>query len=101
MSATAAPRADDLVRTTADGLLCEAGRFHIDPWRPVDLAVVTHAHADHTRPGSRAYLTTPEGAELVRLRTQAGARIETLPYGEARRIGEVEVTFFPAGHVLG
>lgn len=91
----------DLVRTTADGLWCEAGGFHVDPWRPVDLAVVTHAHADHTRPGSRAYLTTPEGAALVRLRTQPDARIETLPYGEVRRIGDVEVSLHPAGHVLG
>lgn len=91
----------DLVRTTPSGLLCEAGGFHIDPWRPVDRAIVTHAHADHTRPGSKRYLTTPEGAELVRLRTQAGAVIETLPYGEPRAMGDVTVTLHPAGHVLG
>lgn len=91
----------DLVRTTGSGLHCEAGGFHIDPWRPVERAVVTHAHADHTRPGSKRYLTTPEGAELVRLRTHEGAIVETLPYGESRRIGDVTVRFHPAGHVLG
>lgn len=91
----------DLVRTTDAGLWCEAGGFHIDPWRPVERAVVTHAHADHTRPGSKRYLTTPEGAALVRLRTQAGAVVETLPYGEPRAIGDVTVRLHPAGHVLG
>ncbi|MEM9378983.1 MAG: ligase-associated DNA damage response exonuclease [Planctomycetota bacterium] len=91
----------DLVRTTADGLWCEAGGFHIDPWRPVERAVVTHAHADHTRPGSKRYLTTPEGEDLVRLRTQEGATVEALPYGERRTIGDVTVSLHPAGHVLG
>ncbi|MEM9799068.1 MAG: ligase-associated DNA damage response exonuclease [Planctomycetota bacterium] len=90
-----------LVRTTADGLWCEAGGFHIDPWRPVERAVVTHAHADHTRPGSKRYLTTPEGADLVRLRTQKEAAVETLPYCAEKRIGDVTVSLHPAGHVLG
>ena len=35
-----------LLEPTAEGLWCEAGGFHVDPWRPVPLAVVTHAHAD-------------------------------------------------------
>lgn len=91
----------ELVRTTADGLHCELGGFWVDPWRPVERAVVTHAHADHTRPGSKRYLTTPEGSGLVRRRTQADAIIEELPYGERRRIGDVTVSLHPAGHVLG
>ncbi len=38
------------------GLFCEAGGFYIDPWGPVDRALITHAHGDHARQGSRAYL---------------------------------------------
>jgi putative mRNA 3-end processing factor len=38
-----------LLRLTEHGLYCEAGDFHIDPWRPVEWAIVTHAHADHAR----------------------------------------------------
>ena len=91
----------DLVTTTEAGLWCEAGGFHIDPWRPVDRAVVTHAHADHTRPGSGRYLTAAPGAELVRLRTHTGAVVDGLEYGERLTVGGVQVSFHPAGHILG
>ena len=90
-----------LVEPTARGLYCAAGDFYIDPWRPVDRAVITHAHGDHARPGSAAYL----GAECARpvLRTRLGedAAIEGLAYGEPRDIGAVRVSLHPAGHVLG
>ena len=36
-----------LVTPTSKGLYCAAGDFYIDPWRPVDRAVITHAHGDH------------------------------------------------------
>ncbi|MEM8709983.1 MAG: ligase-associated DNA damage response exonuclease [Planctomycetota bacterium] len=94
-------RAGELIRTTEDGLWCERGGFHIDPWRPVAKAIVTHAHADHTRPGSASYLCAESGEDLVRLRTQANSHVETLAYGERRQIGDVTVSLHPAGHVLG
>ena len=75
----------DLVRTTEHGLWCELGGFHIDPWKPVDRAIVTHAHADHTRPGSLRYLSSERGADLVRQRTSLAVhgpvRVEAIPYG--------------------
>lgn len=86
---------------SADGLFCPAGDFHIDPWNPVPRAVITHAHGDHARPGSRAYLCAEPGAGLLRRRFGDEAVIETAPYGRARTIGDVAVTLFPAGHVLG
>ncbi len=91
----------DLLVTTESGLECPAGGFFIDPWKPVDFAIVTHAHADHARPGSRRYLTTPEGEPVLRRRVQDGAIIETLAYSEQRSIGKVSVSLHPAGHVLG
>ena len=91
----------DLVRITDDGLYCEAADVWIDPWRPVERAIVTHAHADHARPGSRRYLTTPDGEPLLRRRVQPDAIIETLDYGERKRIGNATVSLHPAGHVLG
>ena len=45
-----------LIAPTERGLYCAAGDFHVDPWLPVDRAVVTHAHGDHLRPGSQTYL---------------------------------------------
>jgi putative mRNA 3-end processing factor len=90
-----------LIEPTSRGLYCAAGGFHIDPWEPVERAVITHAHADHARPGSRVYL----GAECARpvLRTRLGeeASIEGLAYGESRTIGDAKVSLHPAGHVLG
>jgi putative mRNA 3-end processing factor len=85
---------------SAQGLYCPAGAFHLDPALPVERAVLTHAHGDHARAGSAAYLCTPESAALLRRRLE-GARVETLPFGERRRIGEVTVSLHPAGHMLG
>ena len=93
--------AHPLIRPTDRGLLCEAGGFYIDPWRPVDRAVITHAHADHARPGSDRYLCSTPGVEPLRLRVQRDARIEGLPYGQTTTINGVNVSVHPAGHLLG
>lgn len=90
-----------LIETREEGLFCEAGGFHVDPWRPVARAVVTHAHSDHARLGCGGYLCSPTCVPLLRARLGAGINAERLPWGEARTIGGVRVTLFPAGHVLG
>ena len=89
-----------MITSTPSGLYCEPGNFHIDPWEPVERALVTHAHSDHARPGSAAYLCAEPGAVVLRRRIPDG-RIDTLPYGEAITIGDVHVSFHPAGHILG
>lgn len=96
-------KATDLIRPRDGGLRCEAGGFHVDPARGVERAIVTHGHADHCRPGSKALLATPETARIAEVRYGANAfeRIEELPYNTPRRIGDVTVTLVPAGHVLG
>ena len=86
---------------TPSGLFCEAGGFHIDPWGTVDRAVVTHAHGDHARPGNGNYLCAEACAPLLRRRFGPDATIETLRYGEIRRVGSIELSLHPAGHVLG
>jgi putative mRNA 3-end processing factor len=93
--------ADDLLRLTDAGLYCPAGDFHIDPWRPVDRAVVTHAHADHCRWGCGAYLVCAAGETVYRARLGAGAALQTVPYGRTVTRNRVRVSFHPAGHVLG
>jgi putative mRNA 3-end processing factor len=89
-----------MIVSTPAGLYCEAGDFYVDPWQPVDRAVVTHAHSDHASPGSRRYLCAEPGASVLRRRLP-DASVETLPYGETTRIAEVTVSFHPAGHILG
>ena len=90
-----------LVESTAAGLHCAPGGFYIDPWEPVDRAVVTHAHGDHLRSGSSAYLCAEPGRGLVVHRLGSGPVVESLEYGESQDIGGVRVSFHPAGHMLG
>jgi putative mRNA 3-end processing factor len=96
-------RAEELLSPTPAGLCCLPGRFHIDPIRPVARALITHAHADHARPGHDAVLATPETLDLMRLRygqNFAGA-VQPARYGEPLYLDGVTVSFHPAGHVLG
>ena len=67
---------------TERGLHCPAGDFYVDPWQEVERAIVTHAHADHARPGSRHYLTSRSGESVLRLRMGPEANIQGLDYGE-------------------
>jgi putative mRNA 3-end processing factor len=90
-----------MLEETAAGLYCPAGDFHVDPWQPVPRALITHAHADHARPGSTAYLCTSDCAPLLRRRFGPEPAIESLPYGASMSLGGVRVSFHPAGHVLG
>ena len=90
-----------MLTETSEGLFCPAGNFHIDPWGSVPRALLTHAHGDHARPGSQAYLCAAPGAGLLKRRFGSDAVVETAPYGQAQTIGAVRVSFHPAGHVLG
>ena len=83
------------------GLYCPAGGFYIDPVAPVERAVLTHAHGDHARTGSAHYLTANSGFNLVRTRLGDDASIQTLQYGETLRLGDVDVSLHPSGHILG
>lgn len=90
-----------LIESSPRGLYCAAGDFHIDPWQPVERAVITHAHGDHARPGSASYLCAAPGLAVLRARLGEEARIEALAYGEATERGGVRISLHPAGHVLG
>jgi putative mRNA 3-end processing factor len=82
------------------GIYCPAGDFHIDPWRPVKRALITHGHSDHARPGMTNYLATRSAAPVIRYRL-GDVSMDTVDYAETRRIGGATVSFHPAGHVPG
>jgi putative mRNA 3-end processing factor len=92
---------ENLLERNPDGLYCAAGGFYIDPWNPVERAVITHAHADHLCRGSKYYLSARPGAVLLRARLGDDAAIESVEYGNATEIRGVRVSFHPAGHILG
>jgi putative mRNA 3-end processing factor len=92
---------DDLIVLRPEGLYCPAGDFHIDPWRPVARAVLTHAHADHARTGHTQHLATAVSEGVLRTRLGQGITLQGLAYGEAVDVNGVRVSLHPAGHVLG
>jgi putative mRNA 3-end processing factor len=95
------PDENALLTVTDLGLYCERGDFYVDPWRPVERAVVTHAHADHLCRGCGHYLLARPGLSVARSRLDDTATIATVPYGEPVVINGVNVSLHPAGHILG
>ncbi len=95
--------ANDVLSYTPAGLYCPAGDFFVDPVRPVPRALITHGHSDHARAGHGAVMATAETLAIMAVRygedfTQLR---QTAVLGEVMRVGDVGVSFHPAGHVLG
>jgi len=96
-------RPEDILVPTPAGVCCKLGGFYIDPTRPVERALITHAHSDHARSGHGAVLATRETLDLMRLRygENFAGSTQAIRYGESLNLGGAIVTFHPAGHVLG
>lgn len=92
---------DPLVIATERGLHCPRGGFYIDPWAPAELALITHGHGDHLRRGSDRYLVAAHGLPIAAVRLGEVERLTGVDYGATVQLGEVRVSFHPAGHVLG
>jgi putative mRNA 3-end processing factor len=98
-----AMRPDEILTRTPSGVCCKCGGFYIDPTRPVERALITHAHSDHARAGHGAVLATQETLDLMRLRygDNFAGRAQAIRYGDSVTLDGATVTFHPAGHVLG
>jgi len=83
-----------------EGIYVKPADAWVDPSQPKGRALVTHGHADHARGGHGEVWATPETLAImgVRYGEQAGRPVQ---YGETIRLGEVDASFSPAGHVLG
>ncbi|MEM6617198.1 MAG: ligase-associated DNA damage response exonuclease [Pseudomonadota bacterium] len=94
---------DQLLHPTERGLYCPPGDFYIDPVKPVDRALITHGHADHARPGHTKVLASGETLRIMAARYGEGFADETqeAKIGNPLSINGVDVSFYPAGHVLG
>jgi putative mRNA 3-end processing factor len=90
----------DMVVVRKEGLYCVPGGFYIDPWRPVERAVITHAHGDHARYGHGNYLTAASGVHVLRSRL-GDIKVDGLEYGATVVHNGVTISLHPAGHVLG
>jgi putative mRNA 3-end processing factor len=89
-----------LLQFTDTGIYCEQGKFHIDPWKPVANAVITHAHADHAYPGHTHYLAHELSREVLLYRL-GSINLQTVAYGEKVMKNGVQISLHPAGHVIG
>src|SRR3569623_1411644 len=96
-------RPEDILVPTPSGVCCKPGGFHIDPTRPVEKALITHGHSDHARAGHGAVLATQETLDIMRLRygENFAGSTQVIRYGETLALGGTQVSFHPAGHVLG
>src|SRR3954453_19526839 len=86
-----------LIEPSPQGLYCAIGGFYIDPWLPVERAVITHGHSDHARPGSSRYLCAVPSVFPLRARLGEEASIEGVAYGKPIDFGGVRVSLHPAG----
>ncbi|MDA9554791.1 ligase-associated DNA damage response exonuclease [Pelobium sp.] len=89
-----------LLEFNANGIYCAQGDFYIDPWRPVKDAIITHAHSDHAKWGHQKYLAHHLSKEILYHRL-GEINLETIEYGKKIIKNGVEITFFPAGHIVG
>lgn len=90
-----------LITATKRGLYCPPGDFYIDPGKPVQTAVVTHAHGDHLREGSSRLFMAAAGLGIARRRLKDARNVLPLDYGAPFSLGPVKVSLHPAGHILG
>ncbi|MEO5790162.1 ligase-associated DNA damage response exonuclease [Gelidibacter sp.] len=90
-----------LVKFTKKGIYCIPGKFYLDPWLPVDYAIISHGHADHARSGMKYYLCQTDSKAILKHRLGADIQVESLNYNEPRLVNGVQVSFHPAGHVIG
>jgi putative mRNA 3-end processing factor len=96
-------RASDLLKPRPEGLYCPPGDFFIDPVRPVERALITHGHSDHARAGHAKVLATAQTLDIMALRYGAdfAGASQAVALGERLRVGDADISFHPAGHVLG
>jgi putative mRNA 3-end processing factor len=90
-----------LITFNPNGIYCEAADVYIDPWKPVNKAIITHAHSDHARWGNRYYLSHKDSASILYLRLGRDLPLETVEYGNIFSINNVNFSLHPAGHILG
>jgi putative mRNA 3-end processing factor len=94
-------QAEPLITVTSRGLYCPPGDFYIDPWQPVQTAVITHGHGDHLRQGSARYILARPGLGVASHRLGSGHEIAAVDYGAPLSLGGARISLHPAGHILG
>jgi putative mRNA 3-end processing factor len=90
-----------LLQFTSSGIYCPDANVFIDPWKPVDRAIITHAHSDHARFGNKSYLSHHDSESILRLRLGEDINLQAVSYNEPVTINGIRFSFHPAGHIVG
>lgn len=90
-----------MIQFRPEGIYCPQADVYIDPWKPVDKAIITHGHSDHARWGNKKYLCHSLSKEILKLRLGQDINIQTLEYQETIFINGVQISLHPAGHIIG
>ncbi len=89
-----------LLQFTSRGIYCEEARVYLDPWKPVDKAIISHGHADHSRWGHKQYITHHRNVPIIKHRL-GDVIITSKEWGETFSINGVKFSLHPAGHIIG
>lgn len=90
-----------MLKFTSKGIYCVPGRFYIDPWRPVDYAIITHGHGDHAHWGMKNYLCHHFTVPILKTRIGPDISVEGIGYNETIQRNGVKISLHPAGHIIG
>ncbi|GIS19088.1 MAG: hypothetical protein CM15mP120_10040 [Pseudomonadota bacterium] len=86
-----------------EGLYIKPAGVYVDPVKPVEKAIITHAHADHARPGHKRVYATPETLAIMACRFGAHfseQRVAVNLGDYVRVIRFLAMRLSPAGHIL-
>ena len=90
-----------MIQFKSEGFYCPQADVYIDPWQPVEKAIITHGHSDHARFGHKVYLCHTFSKPILQLRLGSDITVQTLAYNETISINGVKISLHPAGHIIG
>lgn len=83
-----------------NGIYCEEAKVYLDPWKPVDFAIISHGHADHSRYGHKKYITHHTNVPIIKHRL-GDINVSGKEFNETFIINNVKFSLHPAGHIIG
>ncbi|MEP3372989.1 MAG: ligase-associated DNA damage response exonuclease [Maribacter dokdonensis] len=89
-----------LLQFTNNGIYCEKANVYLDPWKPVDHAIISHGHADHSRYGHKKYITHHRNVPIIQHRL-GEINVTGKEWGEVFTVNNVKFSLHPAGHIIG
>ena len=92
--------ASDLLIFNSQGIYCPRAKIYLDPWKPVNRAIITHGHSDHARYGHKKYLTHHSNIPIIRHRL-GDINVQGIGWDEPFLINGVKFSLHPAGHIIG